>query len=427
MPRAVGRPPLLPPGWIVFALFSLNPVWWFLGFGGFIWSFAALPLVVWCIMTPRLERPPTTGLYAVYVIWAGFTVVRLDKFTRFLSFGMRYMAYLTALCLAYYVYNERRVSRETFIRWVSWFWVAAVAGGYLGMLVPHGRLSTTLASVVLPGSISDNEFVGNLIKPSFAQVQNLFGVEIPRPNALFAFTNEWGGNVGLLTPFFVASTLYSANAKRRRFGLIMLAVSLPPMIVSVNRGLWISVLLTFSLIAVRSFLVGRTAPMKFLATFIAVVAVLIIATPVGEVVIGRLSEADAGAREGIYHEAWQGALDSPILGWGGPRPSANPFSPAIGTHGHLWFAMFSHGLVGLGLYVAWVLASMSRALRPRDPVSMMLACVVIVGGVQMFFYKLVPVSLPIILVAIGLMFRTDAPPEVPRQQAAARRPVSSHA
>ena len=112
---------------------------------------------------------------------------------------------------------------------------------------------------------------------------------------------------------------------------------------------------------------------------------------------------------------------------GGPRPSANPFSPAIGTHGHLWFAMFSHGLVGLGLYVAWVLASMSRALRPRDPVSMMLACVVIVGGVQMFFYKLVPVSLPIILVAIGLMFRTDAPPDSSPQHAVSRRPVGSHA
>jgi hypothetical protein len=39
--------------------------------------------------------------------------------------------------------------------------------------------------------------------------------------------------------------------------------------------------------------------------------------------------------------------------------------------------------------------------------SIMLACVIAVGGVQMFFYNLLPTSLPIILVAIGLISRTD--------------------
>jgi polysaccharide biosynthesis protein PslJ len=411
--RAPGRPSLLPPGWIVFAFFTLNPVWWLLGFGGFTFSIAALPLGVWAISHKGLQRPPAIGLYAVYVVWAGISVIRLDKFTRLLSFGMRYGAYISALCLAYYVYNERRVTRETFIRWMSWFWVAAIVGGYVGMLVPHGRLSHTLASAVLPHSISDDEFVGNLVRPTFAQVQNIFGVAVPRPNVLFTFTNEWGGNVGLLLPFFVASTLYSTDPKRRRFGVIMLLVSVPPMIVSLNRGLWISVILIFALIAVRSFLVGRTAPLKMLAGAFFLAAVLFVATPLGGLVVGRLSESDTTARAGIYSEAWQGALDSPILGWGGPRPSINPYSPAIGTHGHFWFAMFSHGLVGLGIYVAWVIDSMAKALKPRDPVSMMLACVVFVGGVQMFFYKLLPVSLPIICVALGLMFRTDSPSAEP--------------
>jgi hypothetical protein len=37
----------------------------------------------------------------------------------------------------------------------------------------------------------------------------------------------------------------------------------------------------------------------------------------------------------------------------------------------------------------------------------MLACVIAVGGVQMFFYNLLPTSLPIILIAIGLISRGD--------------------
>jgi hypothetical protein len=404
---AIGRPNMIRPGWIVYSLFVLNPIVWLLGLGGFVWSLAVLPLAVWVLLRPGLERPPTVALYTVYVVWAGFSAVRLDRASRLLTFGFRYAAYLSALLLAYYVYNERRVTREKFVNWVAMFWVWAIAGGYLGLLIPRGRLKVTLASVLLPNSIAGNEFVGNLVRPRFAQVQNIFGVSIPRPATLFAFTNEWGGNVGLLTPFFVAATLYSPDPKRRRLGVIGLLLSIPPMLVSVNRGLWISVAAILTIVAIRSFLVGRTAPLKFLAGGIMLLVGLLLFTPLGSIVSGRLSESDAGARAGIYQEAWDGALRSPILGYGGPRPSINPFSPAVGTHGHIWFAMFSHGLVGLGLYVSWVIWSMYSVSRRHDPVSIMLASVVFVGGLQMFFYSLLPASLPIILVAIGLSFRPD--------------------
>lgn len=407
--RAIGRPPLLRPGWIVYALFVLNPVFWLMGLGGFIWSMAALPLVGWALLRKNLERPPTVAIFAVYVIWATFTVVRLDRFTRVLTFGYRYAVYVTALSLAYYVYNERRVSRKTFIDWVAMFWVWAIIGGYLGLLFPRVRLRFTLVSLLLPQSISNDEYVGSLVRPRFAQIQNIFGVPIPRPTTLFAFTNDWGGTVGLLTPFFLAATLYSTNPRRHRAGVIGLLLAVPPIILSVNRGLWLSVATIFIVIAVRSFVAGRTAPLKLLAGGILVIAALLMATPIGGIVAGRLSESDAGARAGIYAEAWAGAKQSPILGWGGPRPSENPFSPSVGTHGHLWYAMFAHGFVGLGLYIAWLGWAMFQITRRNDPVSIALASVLFVGAFQMLFYNAFPSPLPIILVAIGLLYRNDDP------------------
>lgn len=405
---ARSRSPLLAPGWIVYALFALNPVFWFLGLGGFIWSLAAVPLGIWIVQRRGVRLPPTVGLFGVYVAWATFSVIRLDRFTRLMVFGIRYLVYLSALGLAVYVYNERRVSRAKFVDWVALFWVWAIIGGYLGLLLPNTRLSPTLMSIILPRSIANESFVESLVRPRLAQVQNLFGIPIPRPSTLFAFTNEWGSAVGLLTPFFVAATLYSDDPRRRRLGMIGLLVGVPPMILSLNRGLWISVIATFALVAVRSFLVGRTGPLKSLAAGIFVVAMLIAFTPIGEIVAGRLSESDANARAGIYAEAWAGAKESPIIGWGGPRPSINPFSPSVGTHGHLWFAMFSHGFVGLGLYVAWLVTAMYRASFRRDPVSIMLASVVFVASIQMLFYNMFPVPLPIILVSIGLLYRSDA-------------------
>jgi hypothetical protein len=405
--RAVARAPLLAPGWIVYALFVLYPVFWLMGLAGFIWPMALIPLACWLLVRKNLERPPAVALYTVYVIWAGVTVIMIDRFTRVMTFGFRYGVYLTAMCLAWYVYNERRVRRTTFINWIAMLWVYAIIGGYLGLLFPHVRINFTPANLLLPRSIAADEFVASLVRPRFAQVQNLFGVPIPRPATLFAFTNEWGGNVGLLTPFFVAATLYSLDPRKRRLGVLGLVVGVPPMILSVNRGLWLSVGAIFTIVAVRSFLNGRTAPLKMLAGAIVVVAALIAFTPVGSLVAGRLSESDAGSREGIYHEAWQGALDSPIFGWGGPRPSINPFSPSVGTHGYIWYSMFSHGFVGLTLYASFLIWAMCLASRRRDPVSIMLACVIYVAALQALFYNMFPSPLPIILCAVGLLFRAD--------------------
>lgn len=420
---AVGRPPLLRPGWIVFALYALNPLFWLMGLGGFIWSMATVPLAVWAVLRPKLERPPTVAIYALYILWAAFSVVRIDRIGRLFSFGVRFSAYTTALGLAYYVYNERRVTREKFINWVAMFWVWAIAGGYLGLLIPNGRLSVTPTSLILPRSLAADEYIGNLVRPRFAQVQNIFGVSIPRPSTLFAFTNEWGGAVGLLTPFFVAATLFSPNPRLRRLGVIGLVAAIPPIMLSVNRGLWLSVGATLIMVAIRSFMVGRNAPLKFLAAGIVFVAGVVVLTPIGEIVSGRLSQSDANAREGIYREAWEGAKASPFLGWGGPRPSVNPFSPPVGTHGHIWTAMFSHGLVGLALYLAFIIWALYNVSKARDPVTIMLASVVYVAALQMFFYTMVPASLPTVLIAIGLLFRpADPPNERSLTSAATERP-----
>ena len=398
------------PGWIVFALFTLYPVWWFLGIGEFVWAIAALPLAAWALRQRGLRRPPAVVMFGLYIAWAAFTVVRLDSGGRLLLFGMRYGVYLTSLGLAYYVYNERRVLRETFVKWIALLWVWAIIGGYVGLLMPSGRLNSTLASLVLPRSLANNSYVGALVRPRFAQVRNYFGVDLPRPSTLWAYTNEWGGNVGLLTPFFLAATLYSPNPRMRRFGVIGLIVATPPMILSMNRGLWISIGVILVVVAVRSFVAGRTAPLKGLAIGIVALAGLIVFTPLGTVVEGRLEESDSGARSRIYAEAWEGAQQSPFLGWGGPRPSTDPFAPAVGTHGHLWFSMFSHGLVGAALYVAFMIWAMYVVTRRRDPVSIMLASVVVVGALQMFFYNMFSGSLPLILVALGLCFRESDPP-----------------
>ncbi len=398
--------PLLRPGWMVFALFALNPLWWALGFGDLSWCFAAIPLWIWVLTRRTFIVPPSVGLFLTFVAWCVITVFRLDRASRLFAFGFRTTALLTAAGLAIYVFNERRVTREKFADWIAWFWIAAVIGGYLGLLAPTGRLPQTLAGIVLPNGIKSNELVVNMIRPGFAQQQDQFGVAVVRPKTLFPFTNEWGGNLGLLTPFFVLSWVMSAIRWRRVLGVVGLVLAMIPIIRSVNRGLWLSLLMFAVIYAVRAVFGGRPAVLVAMIVGGVALTLLILATPLKTTLVERLSsERSTDARAGIYKEAFDGATSSPIFGNGGPRPSKNPYSPPIGTHGQFWLVMFAHGFVGLGLYLAWAGASIMAACRRVDRFSIVVSVTVIVGAAQMFFYNLLPQSLPIILVAVGLACR----------------------
>lgn len=406
--------PLLRPGWIVFALFSLNPLWWLLGFGDISWCIMAIPLWIWVITRHNFVMPPSVGLFIAYILWTVLTITQLDRASRLFAFGFRLTSMLTAAALAIYVFNERRVTREKFADWISWFWIAAIIGGYLGLIIPSQRLPFTLASVVLPKAIKANELVNNMIRPGFAQQQDQFGVAAVRPKTLFPFTNEWGGNVGLLTPFFVVSWVMSEIKRRRIVGWIALVLAMVPIVKSVNRGLWLSLIVFAVIYAVRAVFSGRPAVLVLMIVVGVAITTIILATPLKTVIVERLSsERSTDARAGIYKEAFEGAKASPVFGNGGPRPSKNPYSPPIGTHGQFFLVMFAHGFIGLGLYLAWSVASVMSAFQRIDRFSIVISITVVMGALQMFFYNLMPQSLPIMLVALGLACR---PPDQARRR-----------
>ena len=99
---------------------------------------------------------------------------------------------------------------------------------------------------------------------------------------------------------------------------------------------------------------------KYLVAFVLLtplVGILLVVTPAGSLVQDRLGgSGDSNqARSELYTDAWKGAVDSPLVGNGVPR-ATNYYdnSPPVGTHGLLWYLMFIHGFVGLGLFLGWL-------------------------------------------------------------------------
>lgn len=406
---ARGRRALLPPDWPVLGLFTMLPLWWVLGFGDFIWPLAAFPLGLWFLRRRRLVMPGTIAVYTIFVGWVLLSGTQIDRFTRYGPFTMRLLTYVTAGLLLVWAFNERRVTRERVIDLVSWLWIFAIIGGYLGLLFPRVELGTTLASALLPRSLANNDFLRSSVHPGFAQVQDFLGFAVYRPKTLFAFSNSWGGNVALLTPFFVRAWLMSKSVVKRRWGLALVPFGLVPMVLSVNRGLWLS------LTVYAAYVVLRTAPRSGVvalrtAVVVVVGVAVVLVTPLGGIVNARLGgESGDSSRATIYREAYEGAERRPFLGYGGPRPSTRATAPPIGTHGQFWLVMYSQGFVGLALYLAWLLAALALAIRRKDTTSIHLSAVVLMSAVQMLFYNLLPVSLPLIAVALGLCLRGPDP------------------
>ena len=136
------------------------------------------------------------------------------------------------------------------VRSLGWLFVAAVVGGYLGLLLPSGGFTSPF-ELVLPGALLSNGFVHDLVHPYFAQVQDVLGVgdaATERPVHLYQ-------RVGLPVGTCCPPSSWTASSWGRRaervWGAALLAVSVVPVVLSLNRGLW------FSLAARRRDRIGR--------------------------------------------------------------------------------------------------------------------------------------------------------------------------
>jgi O-antigen ligase len=245
------------------------------------------------------------------------------------------------------------------------------------------------------------------------------GYEVARPKAPFIYTNEWGANIALLTPFALAMWRMSSSAPVRLVVGGLLALSVIPIVVSLNRGLWLSLSMGLAYAAIRSALRGRAAALRILVAGAIIGAALVWATPLRDLVTDRLATPHSNeARLSLYTEAAEGILDSPLLGYGSPRPSErDPNLPRVGTHGQLSLVLFSHGIPAGILFVAWFAFAFWRSRREASDAVSWMHVVLLVTLVQMAYYGMVPVPIHISMAAAAVAWREMSMGRSPRDVA----------
>jgi polysaccharide biosynthesis protein PslJ len=395
-------------GWSLMLLLGLTPLWWALGMGAMVWVLAAVPMLFWLWVRPEVLVPPGFGWWLLFLGLMLASVVKLDTSERLIPFAYRGAVYIAATIMLLYVYNERRqtLPGARVLGMLATLWCTVVAFGLLALVVPALEFRSVVEAI-LPRGVASNSFVHDLVRPSVAQVHVFLGYPVPRPRAPFTYTNQWGSMLALLTPFYVLWVQRRPMRWMRLLGWSVLAVAVVPAALSLNRGLWLSGAVALGYIVLRSGLSGRFGLLRGLTLITGLTAAVLVLTPVGDVVSDRLEQghSDAG-RTKVYEQAAEGALDSPLLGHGAPRPlSGGVEGRRVGTHGQLWLILFSHGFLALASFLAWFVAVLWRTRSIDGGIGLACHLCVLIGVVQMPVYELLPSQVPLMMVASGLALR----------------------
>jgi hypothetical protein len=427
---ASARLPRLPYGWPVVALFGLFPVWWALGLAGFIWVILAVPMAFSLLIRERVRAPKGFGLWMLFLFWMLASGVMLDEGIRWIPFLFRAGQYFSATILFLYIFNAPRnlLDDRTVIMSMVALWVVTVVGGYLGILLA-GYTFGTPVEMLLPASIASNAYVQTMVHPGFGQIAEFLGYPWPRPNAPFEYTNDWGASFALLMPIVILAFRRYRTTLARNFMRLMVVLSLVPLVVSMNRGLWLSLSLGIIFAGFRFAAQGRTKPLASMMLGVAIIGLILGFSPLRGLIEQRFEHQHSNqGRLTLYTQATAGVLESPMLGYGSPQPNDNPNFPSVGTQGQLWLLLYSHGFPGALLFVSWYGLVAWRLRRGRDDLNLWMQVVVVISIIQLAFYGQVPAQLHITFAAMALGLRALLPDEAAQPRPSeVRRPKGGRA
>ena len=429
----IPSPSQWPQHWPLTVLLVGFPLWWALGMSAFMPLIVAVPMLLQVLRRHPIRVPDGFGWWLVFLACVVLSVTMLfvdapgavpgGGPSRLIVFTYRVLWYLACAIVLLWVVNldEAALPTRRVIRLMSWMFIVTVMGGLLGVLVPNLEF-TSPVEALLPGALRSNNFVRSLVHPQSAAVQSILGTESPRPIAPFSFANSWGANVSMFLPFFLVGWLGKEAGWRRSAAPVVLVLASVPIVLSLNRGLWLSLALGVVYYVLRLVMTGRVLAIVGAAAVVVIASVTFLVSPLGDMVSNRLETPHSNDRRGelLTDTVVSTAIGSPVLGFGstrdvqgsfasiagGSRPDCSACSvPPLGTQGQIWLVIFAQGFVGLGAFAAFYLSQLARHWRSRTTVESVGVCLLLFFVLQLFVYDTLGMPMYTLMIAIGLMWR----------------------
>ncbi|MBA2559516.1 MAG: hypothetical protein H0V07_06435 [Propionibacteriales bacterium] len=410
------------------------PIWWVLGLATVGFILAAVPMAIVLARRRPLRYPPAFLIWLIFCMWVLLSTLMLGVNptgtvtgavgSRLLPSLLVRADYLAATIALLYIGNltERELPRRLLEKLLTLMFVWVVAGGLLGLIYP-GLQFTSVAEMLLPHSISTNAFVKSLIHPSAAQIQDALGYSSPRPSAPWGYTNIWGNNFGVLIVWFVYTWCVRARG-RRTFqvgGVVFLATALVVATLSLNRGLWIGLVLAVVYLMVQLARNGHARGVVSIVGFIVLCSASASLTPLGDVVVQRFETGQSNiARSFTLQESLRVSAQSPILGFGNTRDALGSGQTiavgrsdgcprcgnlSLGSNGQLWFVLIGQGIVGVLAYILFFARAAWVYRRDGSPLGIAGTLCMLLPLWYMFVYNAAPTPIFFYFLGYGTLWR----------------------
>jgi hypothetical protein len=444
-PTTAGGPPtrqghpIFFDGWPLAWLLVGFPVWWVLGLSTFAPIILAVPMAAYLIQTRSFKVPPGFGLWLVLLACMFISIGMLGvnppgtvpkTFTHRLGTDLLGIGqYVAATVIMLYIGNHRGMFfQRRVVKWLSVLCVVVVVGGLVGMVAPNFQLTSPL-EYLLPPALRANHYIHTLVHPVVAQAgNNALGKSTPRPAAPFTFTNTWGNVLSVLLVWLIPACT-PVQLRRKSTAVIVFVVALVPIFYSLNRGMWLGLLVMAIYNALRVSRLKLSAVVPSLAIVgVVVVAVFSIGSTRG-IILDRFQHGQSNdIRTYTTQQSIKLAESSPIIGYGTDRTSlggeksiaigrsaACPRcgNPVLGENGELWSLLVSDGLVGVFLYYAFIGYGIRRFWRDRTPVGIAGVGTLILAIGYSFIYNASGMPLVLYLIAYALLWHNEQNRPVP--------------
>ncbi|MFH5824416.1 O-antigen ligase family protein [Georgenia sp. AZ-5] len=352
--------------------------------------------------------PRGFGVWLLFLVWMVLSATQLDSGERSIGFVYRALLYVSATVAFLYAYNARALTMRYVSGVLTVFWLTAVVGGYVGIITPLLTVHTPL-SYIVPDALQANDLVREMVVRRVTQFEPASWAPLdPRPSAPFLYTNNWGNAYSLLLPFVIVH-LRHVRGHRRFWPLALcLPVSFLPAFLTLNRGMFLALGVGAAYLTLRA-LLGRNRTMLLtLAALGGVAAVALAVLPVADRLEERVTVSSTTEdRLTLYAETIDRALSSPLLGYGAPRPSENPFLDSVGTQGQFWMVLFAHGFVGAVLFMSWLLMLIRGSLRHSDVDALALSAVLVMAALEVLYYGILATGMVLVMVAGAMALRRE--------------------
>lgn len=395
------------PRWPLAAMFVPFPLWWALGPGDMAWIPFGVVMALYLWRRGRVEIPRSYVLWLMFLLLMAVSVIGIDTPGRLVGFGYRAAQYATFTTVFLYVYNAReQLTARYALGALTVFWAWTVVGGYASLAFPTFSFNTVL-HYVLPQFLLSNDLVSEMATRRMTQYQPGGWLELdPRPSAPFIYSNSWGNVYSMLLPVVICYLRMIPRTWRSRLLLILIPLSLVPAVLSMNRGMFLGMAVAFAFVGVMALLGGQRRTLAVLLSIAALVGVGAVALDAVDRITERTSVSSTTEdRAQLYQETFERTLESPLFGYGAPRPSHTEGAPSAGTQGQVWMVMFSHGFPALLFFLAWLSWSFLATMQTRDPVRIGLTSVLLVILVESAYYGVATNGLILSMVIAAVLMR----------------------